>query len=398
MFRRKSELDYEYSFLYKLKRKTNDEGKNEAWAIYLPRVILLSVLAVINTAALFVFVLFIPNYLGRNFSWVSIGIAFLVIIPFMFHNNKKSHINFLCQIRLDGFSNLSTFVNILTLMMGYVLLIRLTMLSMTMDVVNKQAGGWLKEILSIGSVNKAVAETNIYWIAACLVCVLIVWGATRDYCPSSSYKTRRDREQAKRDLKDRGLESIVRRWMNDPLQSGYRAMKRQAPGRRDRFHTSPYLLFSMSGLKLECDMREFDSIAYRIFEEMQLKDLEKGNNQNSFRETQAKAKQESQDSFQDTHTDQQVNVNKDDSYISLRAKGQYGSAGGIKVLGGPLPNRGLVGDVEVRFDEELPKYVRQTGQTRYYQTSGNVQVFYKDAEQSTKHVFLGKTVDVYYKN
>jgi hypothetical protein len=83
------------------------------------------------------------------------------------------------------------------------------------------------------------------------------------------------------------------------------------------------------------------------------------------------------------------------TFAQKKAKGQYSSSGGIKVLGGLLPKSGSIGGLSVHYDGKMPHYTGSRGGKSVYQTNGNLQVFYRRQSDIEDKEFIANSVDYY---
>ena len=91
----------------------------------------------------------------------------------------------------------------------------------------------------------------------------------------------------------------------------------------------------------------------------------------------------------------ELNKNASKSYSEKKSAGKSSQLGTIKVAGGLLPKHGSIGTIEFYFDGEFPKYKRSQGALKFYETNGNIQVFFKSANDEKNIKFMGTTVDMY---
>jgi len=78
-----------------------------------------------------------------------------------------------------------------------------------------------------------------------------------------------------------------------------------------------------------------------------------------------------------------------------RAQGKIATYGGIKVMGGLLPNQGQLGALEIYHDGAFPAAAGKEGEATVYKTDGNLQVFYRAEEDLAGVRFQANIVDWY---
>jgi len=87
-----------------------------------------------------------------------------------------------------------------------------------------------------------------------------------------------------------------------------------------------------------------------------------------------------------------------ETWEDKRAKGVTTYYKNNKVKGGLLLKSGSIGNIEVKFDKNLPRSYKSVGKVQYYKTNGNLQIFVKRSSDLKNKKFEGKNVDIYYTN
>lgn len=90
-----------------------------------------------------------------------------------------------------------------------------------------------------------------------------------------------------------------------------------------------------------------------------------------------------------------VNKSINKSYLEKRREGVKSRFGTIDVVGGLLPKRGSIGTIEFYYDGCFPRSTRSEGTLRFYETNGNLQVFFRNADDEKNIKFIGATIDIY---
>jgi hypothetical protein len=82
-------------------------------------------------------------------------------------------------------------------------------------------------------------------------------------------------------------------------------------------------------------------------------------------------------------------------YMENKKNNIYSTFRGQKILGGLLPKKISLGFLTIYYDEDYPKNNGSIGHKTKIVSNGNMQVFYKEAKDLEKYLFIGKSVDYY---
>jgi TM2 domain-containing membrane protein YozV len=83
---------------------------------------------------------------------------------------------------------------------------------------------------------------------------------------------------------------------------------------------------------------------------------------------------------------------KTEEFLEKKRKGYYVSYGGIRVLGGVLPNSYSMGGLNIKYDFDPPRRTGSRGGIDIYQAKGNIQIFYRanDIQKLDKMQIIAK--------